>query len=201
MEPMLWPIGEVPAAIAVLRQMSHGQPDHTVEIHPEGDQVTLSAGEDLFGEGARYTFDLADAGKFPASIWRLISDVHHRTYPVDHDTKKVVPAGVRTRIPARNLAPFVAIAKARKELVELYRYHPRLPVLVVIGDNYRGAFMPERAEDDLLAVDAPGLDVYPATLPKPKPDKPGAGVTSTVDLRNATGVLTGSVDNPEEPKP
>lgn len=197
--PMLWPIGEVSAALGVLRQMSRGEPDHQVEITVEGDKVTLHAGEDLFGPGASYTFDLGDAGKFPASLWRLISDVHLRPAVVDHETKKTVPAGVRTRIPPSRLAPFLAVAKARKEPVELFRYHPRLPVLVAIGDNYRGALIPERADDDLLAPDAPGMEVYPAVLPKPKPDKPDAPVTSTVDLRHATGVLTGSAD-PDEPE-
>lgn len=199
MQPMLWPIGEVPAAVAVLRQMSTGQPEHQVEISSDGKTVTLSEGEDLFGEGAKYTFELGDAGKFPASIWRLISDVHLRPAVIDHETGKVVPEGVRTRIAARNLAPFVAVGKARKEVVEWYRYHPRLPVLVVIGHNYRGALLPERADDDLQAVDAPAMEVYPADLPKPKPDKPDAAITSTVDLRHATGVLAGAAtDDPEE---
>lgn len=199
--PMLWPIGEVSSAIAVLKQMSQGNPEHQVEIRDDGEQVTLSEGADLFGERVSYTFLLGDAGKFPASIWRVISDVHTRSFPVDHETKRRVPAGVRTRIPPRNLAPFVAVAKARGELLELYRYHPRLPLLVTIGDSYRGALLPERADDDLAAVDAPGLGIYPADLPKPKPDKPGAGVTSTVNLKHATGVLADSVTTPEEPQP
>jgi S-DNA-T family DNA segregation ATPase FtsK/SpoIIIE len=193
MQPMLWPIGQVAPALAVLRRMSKGDSDHTVEIRQDGDQVTLAEGENLFGEGASYTFDLGDASRFPRTLWRLLSDVHLRPAVRDRDADQVIPVGVRTDVSEVALAPFLTIAKARKQPIELYRYHQRLPVQVVIGGNYRGAFLPYLNGDDLDTSRHPDDAVYPADLPEPAPEPKPGGATSTVNLREATGLLLASV--------
>lgn len=183
--PMLWPIGEVSAAVSVLKQMSRGDKEHAVEIRADGGQVTIAEDGNLFGAGASFTFDLGDASKYPRHVWRMLSDAHLRPVVRGRESGEPIPVGVRTDVSWSALAPFVAIAKARKECLQWYRYHQRLPIQVVIGGNFRGAISPETWAEDLDSTEYPDGAVYPADLPEPSPkDKP-----ALVDLRHATGLL------------
>lgn len=191
--PSLWPLGEVRAVLGVLKQMSRNNADHCVDIRTDGDQVTVEEAETLLGAGASYIFDAGDASAFPP-VWRVLADAPIRPRGVTDEDGRDVPAGLRTVVTPSMLAPFAAIAKARNEQIELYRYHQRLPVLVAIGSNYRGALMPVKQPDDYQAAEHPEDGVYPADLPKPRPKADGKPATR-VDLSQASGLLAEQVLN------
>lgn len=196
-EPMLWPIGEVGAAIKVLQQMSKKDSEHRVEILRDGQQVTLAEDGNLFGAGASFTFDLGDAGKYPRHVWRMLSDAHLRPVVKDPDSGEPIPVGVRTDVAGAALAPFLAVAKARKECIQLVRHHQRLPVQVVIGHNYRGAFRPETWAEDLDITEFADGAVYPAELPEPLPeDKP-----ARLNLRDGSGLVVVGASGLESVEP
>lgn len=191
--PMLWPLGEVRAVIGVLRQMSRNDKEHCVDIRADGDQVTVEEGATLLGAGASYTFDAGDASVFPP-VWRVLADAPIRPAGVRDEDGREVPAGLRTVVTPSLLAPFVAIAKARNEQIEVYRYHQRLPVLIAIGSNFRGALMPIKQPDDVQAAEHPEDGVYPADLPPPR-KKDGSGPAVRLDLSQASGLLAEQVLN------
>jgi hypothetical protein len=191
--PTLWPLGEVRAVIGVLRQMSRNDKEHCVDIRADGDQVTVEEAETLLGAGASYTFDAGDASVFPP-VWRVLTDAPIRPSVVPDEDGHEVPAGLRTVVTESMLAPFAAIAKARSEPIEIYRYHQRLPVLLAIGSNYRGALMPLKQPDDYQAAQHPEDGVYPADLPPPR-KKNGNGPATRLDLSQATGLLAEQVLN------
>jgi hypothetical protein len=60
----------------------------------------------------------------------------------------------------------LAIAARRGELLEVFRYHQRLPVQVQIGHAYRGVVLPCLwQEEDRSAGAFPSGDVYPLAVP------------------------------------
>lgn len=166
MEPALWQIEDVRCVVAVLKPRTRDNPDHAVEIRVEDDHVTVAEDPDLFGDGLTLTFGLGSIEDYPRSVWSVLSDVHVRPAPAGEDGP--VPAMPRTDFSPGLFDPFVKVGKSRGALIELYRYHQRLPLLVQIGDRYRGAILPYRWDGDGTSGGmSPSGDVYPPALPVP----------------------------------
>lgn len=157
--PMLWPIGEVRAVLAVIKPLAK-EKDHAVEITADGVKIAVAEDADLFGERLKLTFTGADPGDYPAQqAAERLSEI--RVTPPEDS----VPAAPRTDLQADKLAPFLKVAIRRGELVQVFRWHQRLPVVVQIGDSYRGLVAPSIWRDeDRAAGAAPGGDVYPLVL-------------------------------------
>lgn len=158
-EPMLWPIAAVKDVIAVLKPKAKLE-DHVTEITRDGDDITLAEDPDLFGEGSRFTFGGADPVEWPTQdAAAMLAEI--RMSPPEGSQ----PAAPRTDFLPARLAPFLTIAARRKEILQVFRYHQRLPVSVQIGDHYRGVVGPFAWNDeDRSAGLAPSGDVYPLVL-------------------------------------
>jgi hypothetical protein len=71
----------------------------------------------------------------------------------------------RTDFGPKVMAPFIAVAKSHNSFVQTYRHHQRTPMLIQIGQTYRGALMPATWDEAAHDGVAPECDVYPADLP------------------------------------
>lgn len=162
MEPMLWPLNDVAAVISVFKVLAKGKKEHTVDIRRDGDEITVAEDPTLFGETS-LRFTAAALDKYPRDRWQVLRGKYRLTN--QHETE---PAP-RTDFSAKNIALFAKIAKTRGEDLQLYRTHQRLPVLVQIGDTYRGVVMPSTRWDKETpkAGEAPSTDLYAPTLPDP----------------------------------
>jgi DNA segregation ATPase FtsK/SpoIIIE-like protein len=161
-EPMLWGINDALATVAVFKPQTKGNPDHSVEIRREGNEITVQEDPDLLGEGLQLKFTLADLNDFPRALWNVL------------DQSGLDPARTTERVPRVDLAParlvaFSKIAARRKASIETYTYHHSQTVLVQIGPSYRGALVPVRwADDDANLIKdgyAPSTDLYTPDLP------------------------------------
>ena len=167
-DPMLWPIGDVKAILAVLKPLAKDK-DHAVEISVEDGKIAVAEDPDLFGERLKVTFSGGKPDDFPhAAVWAVLTNITMTpSSSVDEDgvEKPAPPAAPRTDFTAAFLAPMLKIASRRGELVELFRYHQRLPVHVQIGHAYRGVVLPYVWQDkDRSAGVAPSADVYPLAV-------------------------------------
>lgn len=166
MSPTLWPIDDVMATIAVLRPLTRKtDPKHAVEIRCEDGKVVIAEDPDLFGDRLTLSFKAGDLADYPRRIWHLLTEIHVR--PAVTDNGVSVPARPRTDIPPAGLVPFQRVATRRKAVVEIYRYHQRLPVLIQIGSDYRGAVLPTAWPDGADGT-GPDADVYAPELPPPE---------------------------------
>lgn len=158
--PMLWPISEVNAVVAVLKPLAKIT-EHAVEISREGDTISVAEDADLFGGGLKLTFASLDPADFPTDgVHGLLTEI--RTTPADNTAPAPAP---RTDFSPSRLAPFLKIAARRGEILQLFRYHQRLPVTVQIGSAYRGIVRPlDYRDDDPAAGAFPHGDVYPILL-------------------------------------
>lgn len=158
-EPMLWPIAAVRDVIAVLKPKAKLE-DHVTEISREDDDVTLAEDPDLFGEGARFTFGVLDPADWPTEGARqMLAEI--RMSPPEG----LAPVAPRTDFLPARLAPFLKVASRRGEVLQVFRYHQRLPVSVQIGDGYRGVLSGFAFNDDDRSTGlAPAGDVYPLVL-------------------------------------
>jgi hypothetical protein len=158
-EPMLWPIAAVKDVIAVLKPKAKID-DHVTEITREGDDITLAEDPDLFGEGARFTFGGLDPVEWPTEDARQMLAEISMSPPEGSQ-----PPAPRIDFLAARLTPFLSIASRRKEILQTFRYHQRLPMSVQIGDHYRGVVNPFRFNDEKpTAGYAPSGDVFPLVL-------------------------------------
>ncbi len=161
--PMLWPIGDVRAVLAVLKPLAKDR-DHAVEVGPEDGKIAVAEDPDLFGERLKLTFSGLDLADYPVDGARQLLTEVRVTPAADGDTP-APGAAPRTDFVAGQLTPFLAIAKRRGLMLEMFRYHQRLPIVVQIGPEYRGVLRPYRWQDeDRGAGVAPGGDVYPLVL-------------------------------------
>lgn len=162
--PMLWPLDRAAHVASWFRAQSKDD-GHTVEIGYDGKMITVKSGGDptLFDDedgDDQVEFRGLDVDKFPRGLWHVL----------EWDTKPGKDDGVpqaRSDIPAAALDPFVKVAG--KRTIEMYRYGPKRPILIGIGDRYRGALMPARWDDmdknpDLGAT--PFGDVHDPELPE-----------------------------------
>lgn len=156
--PMLWPIGDVKAVLAVLKPLAKDH-DHAVEISREDDEFVVAEGPDLFGGGLSLRFGCADPEEFPTEPWSLLAEV--RMSPPEGSN----PVAPRTDFPADRLAPFQKIASRRNSMLTMFRYHQRLPVHIEIGPSYRGVVSPFGWNDENQGAGAaPSGDVHPLLL-------------------------------------
>lgn len=165
--PMLWGIEDVRAAIAVCKPLYRNEKTHVTIIDREGDRIVLREDPKLFGDGAELSFPAGKLNDFPRSLWQLLSDVHMRP-AVRGENGHPLPAVPRTDFLPRRLTPFIKIAHSRGENLSLFTYHQFLPVLVQIGETYRGAVIPSRWPES-WSGDEPDADLWPADLPPVPP--------------------------------
>lgn len=158
--PMLWPIASVKDVIAVLKPKAK-EKDHAVDIIIDLNNVTVAEDPNLFEDGLRLTFTSLDPADFPTvAVNGLLTST--RTVPAYDDAP---PAAPRFDFPAWALAPFVKVASRRKEPLEMYPHHQRLPVALQVGLAYRGVVRPARWDDENVSAGMePGGDVYPLAL-------------------------------------
>ena len=196
-DPMLWPINDVRAVIAVLRPLCKGKDDHqqhAVEISRSEDVITVREDPDLFSDGLKISFTAASLDEFPRSLWSALSDVHLRP-PVELNGQQV-PQAPRLDVAPAQLAPFNRVATRRKEGMSLFLYHQHRPVLVQIGATYRGMLVPQRYETGEDAIE-PTVEVHAPDLPPPPPPTASPGKV-TVDLRHGSGVMVLDLDTLDE---
>jgi hypothetical protein len=156
--PMLWPIGDVQAVMAVLKPLGKNR-DHAVEIRRELESFIVAEDPNLLDDGLSLSFGGLDPADFPTEAWDLLTAA--RMTPPEGSQ----PAYPRTDFRADRLAPFQRVATRRNEMVSLYRYHQRLPLLVEIGASYRGVLSPFGWNDEIKgAGTAPSGDVYPLAV-------------------------------------
>lgn len=170
--PMLLPLDRALHVVTWFKAEAKENPDHTVEIGYDGKIITVKTMGDpkLFGDDGddAVEFKGLDVDKYPRGIWDALK----------WDTKPARDAGAllaRSDVPAAALEPFVKVAG--KRVIELYRYHQQRPILVGIGEKYRGVIMPGRWDNmDKPSVGAsPYGEVYdpglpPITTPQVDPD-------------------------------
>lgn len=192
--PVLLALRDVRSVVSVFKAAAGRDKDeqHAVEIelHGAGDTVDVTVREDpnLLDDGVSLTFGSVDLAGFPArTLVRVVSGASWPALDVAGRATMVrdgrdVPAGDRVDVLPAALAPFVSVAKRRGQPLQLYVRHHLAPVLVQLGDGYRGAAGVWRADDDTSAelpdVDlhtAPDLDRWfplPPDAPAPAPDGP-----------------------------
>ncbi|HET9889705.1 MAG TPA: hypothetical protein VFQ42_04320, partial [Mycobacterium sp.] len=136
--------------------------DHTVEIFRDGKQFVVAEDPALFGQRMSVKFAGLAVDEWPVDgVAGWLRDV--RTRPAG----KAPAAAPRTDILADKLAPLCKIASRRNEMLEVYRWHQRLPVHVQIGPAYRAVIKPFQWQDeDPNGGKAPAGDVYPLVLDK-----------------------------------
>lgn len=171
-DPMLWHISNVTGMIAVLRPLVARDQDHKTVIRVEAGHVVVTEDENLFDSGDRHEFKSGSLDDYPRTLWDWIAFVP------GVDGNKGTPQGrmnPRTDYNPTTLEPFLAIAKRRKAMLELYHYEDKRLTLVQVGDRYRGVLSPFPFEGhDVVGSStarAPGGEVYRPVLP-PVPVKP-----------------------------
>lgn len=157
--PVLLAADDVRTIGAALKPRLKSNKDHETVITTAdgGGHIVVAEDPDLFGDGLRIQFDLMDVDQFPAAaVVALLTEA--RITPAG---EKPPAAAARTDLDAALLAPFLAVAKHRAAPLELYRWHQRSPVLVQIGQHYRGAIRPAGWDDESRdAGSMPAGDVY-----------------------------------------
>jgi hypothetical protein len=157
--PMLWRLGDVRAVITVFKVLAKGKKDHTVDIRRDGDEITVAEDPQLFGETS-VTFAAGSLEKYPRQLWRVLDGTYVSTLDTD--------AMPRTDLDTASLAAFARVARRHGATIRTYRYHQRRPILVEIGNRYRGAIVPFRWDEQSTAEGhQPDGDLYAPVLPDP----------------------------------
>lgn len=160
--PMLWRADDVRAVITVFNAFAKRDKEHAVDIRRDGDEITVAEDPKLFGE-TTLSFTALPLDDYPRDLWRVMDGTYWKS-ELDTD---VMP---RTDIGPAALTALGKISKRHTGApVELYRFHQRRPVLVRIGDVYRGAVMPQRWDTNGKTEEgaAPDGDLYAPVLPDP----------------------------------
>jgi hypothetical protein len=160
--PMLWRADDVRAVVTVFTVHAKHDKEHQVDIRRDGNEITIAEDPKLFGETS-LSFTALPLDDYPRDLWRVMAGSSWRS---ELDTDPMP----RTDLSPAALATLGKIAKRHGGApIETYRYHQRRPVLVQIGDMYRGAVMPQRWDSDgkTDAGEAPDSDLYPPVLPDP----------------------------------
>lgn len=165
--PMLWPITDVDAVLAVMKKVSAGKKDHAVEISRQGDEITVAEDPDLFGDGTSVSFTVGPIAEFPRALFGLFDP---ETHPVVIEDEKRITASLRTDYAPAYLLPFLRIAVARNAEMRTWRYHQRRPVHIQIGPRYRGFVKPVWERDEQPRDLGPDIEVQVPTLPDAAPD-------------------------------
>lgn len=181
LEPTVITTQDIASLRAFLAPRAKHNEDHAVEIGRDLITVTVSEPADLFDMGDSITLHAGDLDKVPRRLWQQLAllDVEGE----HHNSKgDLIPDSTRTDIPATALVPFVAVARAVGAPLQLYRVHQHAPVLVQIGDTYRGVLWPSRWAVDIapgiamIEGAAPDADVHNPGLPPLPPNSGGPAV-------------------------
>ncbi len=171
--PVLLGLRDLRAVVSVFKAAAGRDPDeqHAVEISTagEGETVDITVREDpsLLDDGVSLTFGSVDLAGFPART--LVRVTSGASWPepdrrgrvtVERDGRQVAATDRVDVLPAA-LSPFVAVGKRRGEPLQVYTRHQLVPVLVQVGDAYRGAASVWHADDD-TAADLPDVDLHTA---------------------------------------
>lgn len=165
--PQLWSHRDAHAVVQVFGAAAGKDKDgeHAVEVEQVGAEVLVREDPTLFGDGVSLSFQPLDRADFPArTAYRVLSGASWPEVPkrgrvtVKRDGHDV-PDGPRLDVDGAVLAPFVAVGRRRGRPLQLYTRHPLVPVLVQVGDSYRGALAPWAADDD-TATDLPDVEMY-----------------------------------------
>lgn len=181
LEPTLIGLQDVISLRGLLAPRAKNDPNHSVDISRDLATITVQEPADLFDEGDTLTLHVGDLDTVPRTLWDVLIYEPNGLLPETNAKGARLPDVPRTDLPAGLLAPFVTVAKARNEQVQLYRTHQHQPILVQIGAHYRGVIMPTRWGTDLSTEAVvregtrPDAEVFPPDLP-PLPKKtPTAG--------------------------
>ncbi|WP_435070433.1 hypothetical protein [Amycolatopsis thermoflava] len=162
-DAMLWPLADVRAVLAAFRPKAaltrNKSEKHTVVIGREADVLVVREDPDLFNDGLTIRFSEGQISKYPTGLWRALASVP----PIAADWG---PAEPRSDFYPDVLKPFLTVAKARKEDLQVYRYHHRARYLVQIGNRYVGAAQPHNlwTTQNPGGGGAPEVDVYAPAL-------------------------------------
>lgn len=170
--PTLWSLRDVRAVISVFKAARGRDPhgSHAVEIHRSAGEVVIREDPNLIDEGVSLAFGELDAAEFPApGLYRLL-DTEQRTTTVTmiNGEQESVTSKPRTDIWPARLRGFSAVARRRAEVLQLYRTHQHVPLLVQIGAAYRGVLMPYRPVDVAGDDVRPDAELYPPDLDHPR---------------------------------
>lgn len=194
--PSLWSLRDVRSVLAVFKAARGRDKDdvHAVEIHASAGQVEIREDPNLIDEGVSLRFAEGTLSEFPA---RVIYRILHETPPSTMLRDGVfVDAEPRTDLTHAALAPFLKVAKRRGELLQLYRNHQHAPVLVQIGDDYRGVLIPVRPTDPLGDTQNPDADLHAPDLQHSRWDRVPADQPPTVDQPTGLFRVDDAADRP-----
>lgn len=174
-EPTLWSLRDVRAVMSVFAAARGRDPknSHAVEIHRSAGEITIREDPNLIDEGVSLSFGELDAGEYPArSLYRIL-DTQQRTRIPAPGTPPGGPlewlyATPRTDLAGARLRGFLTVARRRGELLQVYRTHQHVPVLVQIGGTYRGVLLPWRPAEVAGDEQRPDAELYPPDLDHPR---------------------------------
>ena len=170
--PSLWRLRDVQNVITVFKAARGKDKEdlHAVEIHRSGGEIEIREDPNLIDDGVHLSFGEMDPGDFPArSLYSRILDVPLLTSRelVDRETgtRSTEYAVTATDLAVHALAPFIKVAKRRGGQMRVYRSHQNLPLLVQIGQTYRGTLMPVRIDREYAGdLDEPDVAIYAPDL-------------------------------------
>lgn len=163
-QPMLWPADRAKHVASWFKTLAKDNADHTVELGYDGKTVQVKSIGDpmLFDHDGEDAVEFAglDVDKFPRGLWDVLR------WDTVSELAEDGPMQARSDLPAAALEAFAKVAGKRP--VEIYRFHPRRPILIGIGDRYRGAIYSERWEhmDKLQLGRSPFGEVHDPELPE-----------------------------------
>ncbi len=176
--PTLWSLRDAKTTIAVFKAARGRDPAnmHAVEIHRSDGEITIREDPNLIDEGVSLSFGELEAFDYPARALYEVLDT--RPDPAvtvvsiqslaGSSLQRVAPTA-RTDVSARVLDPFSRVAKRRGELIQVYRHHQHRPILVQIGETYRGLLLPWRPVDKVTGdEDHPDAELCPPDLSDPR---------------------------------
>jgi hypothetical protein len=171
--PMLWSVPDTVAALAVLKALGGRAEEHEVELTRDHRGVTIAEDPDLFDEATALTIRVSSPDDYPL-VGLFATLAYDPPAQVVRDGA-VIQALPRTDWATARLAPFLKIAGRRRQLLSVYRWHQDTPVLVQVGDRYRGAARPMSYEPSAADGHRPSAEIYPPPLPPAKPTTEQAG--------------------------
>jgi hypothetical protein len=178
-QPSLWNVRDARSVITVFKAArgKDKQGTHAVEIRVVDGEVSIREDPNLIDDGVSLAFGEGDAGHYPApTLYRILDAPQPSTVVRDG---LFVDAVARTDLIGEVLSPFVKVAKRRGEVLRVYRTHQHVPLLVQIGETYRGMLAPYRHDDDGGDAERPDADLHAPDLDHERWHRPPAAGETT----------------------
>lgn len=170
--PTLWSVRDATSVITVFKA-ARGKDKlgtHAVEIDVIDGEVQIREDPNLIDDGVSLSFGEGDAGQYPArTLYRVLDAEQPATIVRDG---VFVDAGPRTDLLGSVLTPFVKVARRRGHALSVYRTHQHVPLLVQIGETYRGMLAPYRDAEADGDDERPDAGLHPPDLGHPRWDRP-----------------------------